>query len=42
MPSTAPSSLPTPRVDLITDAVIIAYIHSISQRHREARPVVSE
>ncbi len=30
------ASKPGPRVELITDAVITAYIHEISQRHRRS------
>lgn len=36
-PRTTSSS---PRVELITDAVITAYIHAISPRHRHLDPLV--
>ncbi len=32
------ASKPDPRTKLITDAVITAYIHEISQRHRRSDP----
>lgn len=36
--SSEKASLPSTRVELMTDAVIMAYIHAISARHHTTRP----